>query len=217
MPAVPFQLAQGDVKSISNPARITAIGGDNGTEFNLFFPGMPAGQQWVFPFTYGFMLIMDAPATGVAVKIDTTQIPVGSLTPPATTKMANLVAYDTDQIPSPGVFAPSGAYTNTPWVAPNQTPVFGQRAGAGSVALIAAVAGKTIYMFGWQMAIVAIAAGGAGTLQTSGGTILGEIRTDTIHELPGQLNGTALPIGQGVNLVVVGAGTVDAIISTSKA
>lgn len=218
MSATPFQLAQNDVKSISNPSRITAIGGDNGTEFNLFFPSMPPGQQWVFPFTYGFMLIIDAPMTGVAVKVDASQIPAGSLTPPVTTRVANLCAYDTEQIPSPGVFAPSGAYTNTPWAAPNQLPVFGQRVGIGTTVLIAAVAGKTLYIFGWQMAIVTAIAAGAGTLQDSAGNRLGEIRTDTIHETNGQLNGTALGIGLGLNLVVAGAaGTVDATVSYSKA
>jgi hypothetical protein len=104
MASAPFQMAQNDIKSISNPARITAIGGDNATEFNLFFPFFPPGSQWVFPFTYGFMYVVDHPSY-TAVKIDASQFPPGGQAPPVTTKIAQLTAYDTEQVFNPGIIA----------------------------------------------------------------------------------------------------------------
>lgn len=108
MSAVPFQMAQNDVKNISNPARITAIGGDNATEFSLFMRDMAPGNQWVFPFTYGFMFPVASPSVGHPIQIDASQTPPGSQpTPVASTKIANLVAYDTDVQFSPGIVSSS--------------------------------------------------------------------------------------------------------------
>jgi hypothetical protein len=102
MASARFQMAQNDVKSISNPARVTAVGGNNGTEFYLNFPYFAPGSDWVFPFTYGFMYTVDTP-TYQPVKIDASQIPAGAQVPPSTTKVAQLAAYDTAQVFNPGI------------------------------------------------------------------------------------------------------------------
>lgn len=109
MSAVPFQIAQKEIKHIANPARITGVGGDNATEFYLKFPRFPPGSQWVFPFTYGFMYLPDVPSYQ-GVQIDASQTPPPGTTIVApTTKVAFLAAYDSDVTFNPGVVAPSSA------------------------------------------------------------------------------------------------------------
>jgi hypothetical protein len=94
--AVPYVLNQNDQKHLANPSRIFSIGGDNGTEFYLNFPDFPYGQQWVQPFTYGFMYVMETPFYG-AVMADASKTPPWGKTPAASTKQAFLAAYDTAQ------------------------------------------------------------------------------------------------------------------------
>lgn len=106
MAGVPFQIAQNNIKSLTNPARITAIGGDNGTEFYLYFPDMLPGSQWIFPFIYGFMYVVDSPSYR-AVHIDASQTPPGAQVAPVSSKVAQLVAYDGDQVFNPGISSPT--------------------------------------------------------------------------------------------------------------
>jgi hypothetical protein len=189
MAAIPFQLKQKEIRSISNPARVTAIGGDNGTEFNLFFPYLPPGSQWVFPFTYGFMYVVDSPSYQ-PVKIDASQTPPGSQVPVTTTKIANLVAYDTDQVFNPGIISTSvGAIPQT---------VFFRQVGNGVTIVVAGVAGKTIKIFSILMSVDLAVAGGFASVQDTGGLTQAQIQANVVSSVP-------YPLLQPVNLAL-GAG-----------
>lgn len=137
MPAVSYQIFQGDKKSLASPPRIKAIGGDNGTEFYLFFPQMPPGAQWVFPFTYGFMFPTDIGLIGISV--DASQTPVGFLAAPASTKTAQIRAYDTEQTYNAGTRQVQSVQKNS---------VIAVTVGGNATAtIIPAVAGQTITLF----------------------------------------------------------------------
>jgi len=200
-----FQIAQNEVKSISNPARITAIGGNNATEFYLNFPFLPPGMDVVFPFTYGFMFPIDAP-TYQPVKVDGSTPPDGFPVAPTTTKTAKLVAYDTEQIFNPGVAAPTSSQL--------PSPVFFQSAvGIGATAiLIAAVAGKTITLYDLYTMFDAVSATPAGGFQfqdttpTSFAVVsCGIVNPPPLHFGP---QGCKLAIGKGIQMLNNSGGAV---------
>lgn len=199
MAAVPFQIAQNEVKSVSNPARITAIGGDNATEFNLFFPDMNPGSQWVFPFTYGFMLVVDSPGYR-PITVDASKTPVGGQTPPVTSKSANLVAYNTEQQFNPGLVSAGGS----PALSPNKAPAnINLQSGLGigaSLVIIPAVLGQRVYLFSLALSADAVAITQL-ELQDTAGTAIHSMRLggSAIHTQV--FYGAPLPIGLGVKIV----------------
>lgn len=208
MSAVPFQLAQNDIKSISNPSRITAIGGDNATEFYINFPWFPPGSQWVFPFTYGFMYVNDSPYGGQAINVDASKTPPGFQSAVNSSKVAMLAAYDTPQTFNPGITAlPSSQLA---------TPIFFQAtiASAGTTASIAAILGKTITVFDIYTMFDAPSVTPAGGFQfqdTSGASFAcvscGVVNPDPLHFGP---QGSKLPIGLGTQFLNNSGGTVTA-------
>lgn len=88
-----YSILQGQVRTLSEPSRIRSVGGDNGTKFYLRFLDMPPGQQWVFPFTYGFMLQLPLTVSG-PVRVTANETPPGF--PPAAvdTTAASITAFD---------------------------------------------------------------------------------------------------------------------------
>jgi hypothetical protein len=197
---VRFQMAQNEVKSISNPARVTAIGGDNATEFYLFFPYMPPGSQWVFPFTYGFMYIVDSPSYAPVV-VDASQTAPGAQAATATSKVAQLVAYDTDQVFNPGISTKSD-----PSVVPNK-PATGFSTGniqaQNGVNIIPAVIGQVIYIFNYEIFRLDSTANAAdpelGILDNVSGAIawIGHIGTGPGRVAQGDLKGSKVTIPGG--------------------
>lgn len=163
------------------------------------------------------------PGTGRSVSFEGTRsarlewkAPPGKTQPAAiTTEEAQITFFSISTPPFSGAAAPSNQAL--PWITPNKTPQFKQRAGAGSVAILAGIGGQTVYLFGVQLAVVVAAVGGAGALQDSSGTQLAEIRTDTVHETWVGFGGAPIAVGLGLNLVVVGAGTVDVTANVSQA
>jgi hypothetical protein len=108
--SVPYTLNQNEIKSLANPAAIWSVGGDNGTEFYINFPDMPFGQQWVAPFTYGFMYTKDEAHVG-GVTVDASKVPPWGTTPVVTTKQATLAAYSEAQPFSAGISGITSAWT----------------------------------------------------------------------------------------------------------
>lgn len=192
---------------------VRSVAVDNPGPGFVHFPDLGTGA-WVAPFTLGAMVSIPAESSR-HVRVNSLDVPAGYPASPATTLTATLTAFEDAKVPSPGFTAPLNV--NQPWLVPNHLPVTSSKAGAGTQILVPAAAGKTLYLFGWQLVTVTVSAGGAGSLQDSAGNRLGEIRTDTIHETNGQLNGTALGIGLGLNLIVVGASQVDVTVSYSVA
>jgi hypothetical protein len=102
MASVPYTVAQNEVKSLANPQSVASVGGDNGTAFYLFFREMPPGQQWVPPFTFGFMYTMDVPRP---CQVDASQLPPWDTVMHTDSKLANIVAYDHPQKATMGIRA----------------------------------------------------------------------------------------------------------------
>jgi hypothetical protein len=144
-----FQMSQGNVKSISNPARIAAIGGDNATEFYLKFRDMPPGQQWVFPFTYGFMYLVEAPGY-YPVHVDASQVPAGAPTPATTSKIADLIAYDTEKLYSPGIAAVAAGVNKTASLG-SDAPAAGYTATDTNGGAHFPVANALLYLVTWNI------------------------------------------------------------------
>lgn len=187
-------MAQNEVRSVSNPARVTAIGGDNATEFNLFFPFMPPGSQWVFPFTYGFMYVVDTPSYQ-PVKIDASQTPPGAQPPVATTKIANLVAYDSDnQTFNPGIISTSSGSV------PAST--FFRQIGAGGNTVVAGIANQTIKVYSILFSVDTAAAGGFAIVSDDTVTqVVAQIQANTISSVP-YTPTIPIPLGIGKGLRV---------------
>lgn len=55
---------------VADVGQIIAIGGDNLTDFYLFFPDLPYGRQWVQPRTAGFLFPLSEPRRSVRVFTD---------------------------------------------------------------------------------------------------------------------------------------------------
>jgi hypothetical protein len=185
--AVPFDLAQNDVKSISNPARITAIGGDNGTEFYINFPQMPPGSQWVFPFTYGFMYVLDGPSY-TAVKADASKVAPGGQTPILTTKVAHLAAYESDQQYNPGVV--STAVGGIP------LSTFYRQVGAGGNNVVPGVPNQIIKVYAVLFSVDIAAAGAFAIVSDDAvGQIVAQINANFVHD---QSYEPTIPISLGI-------------------
>lgn len=87
-----WSIAQSSLVTINDPLPLAAVGGDNATPFYLYFPLMPPGLQWVFPFTYGFLYPLPIPSYG-GLLCDTNQRPAGAAAPPTSAALAQVTAY----------------------------------------------------------------------------------------------------------------------------
>jgi hypothetical protein len=104
-----------------------------------------------------------------------------------------------------------------PWQVPNQLPVNGTRVGVGTTHLVVGRQGRVVWPFTGMLAVAGAAAGAAGALHDSSGNLLAEIRADSIGQVPFDLRGSPLAVGDGVDLVVLGgAASVEAALAYSQ-
>lgn len=107
MGAVPYTIGQVSDLTIGLPKPLVTIAGDNPTAFYLHFPALAPGQQWVFPYTYGFSFPL--PAATPTINVTSRDTPPGFPTAPTDTTQASLVAYDYALPYSPGVRLATGS------------------------------------------------------------------------------------------------------------
>lgn len=154
-------------------------------------------MDWVFPFTYGFMFPVDTP-TYQPVKVDASQTPVGALVAPVTSKVARLVAYDTEMSFNPGVVSSLSSQVPAPG------NISATLAAAATTAPIAAVANKTVTVYEVYLMLDAASATPAGglLLQNSTPTTFGAMSVGVVNPPPwhGGVQGVKLPIGTGFQL-----------------
>jgi hypothetical protein len=81
---------------------------------------------------------------------------------------------------------------------------FASRAGAGATALIPAIAGQNIWVFGGQISVTTAVAAAVVLLQTTAGLNRAFARANTVHET--YFNNSGAPVGTGAGLNVVVAG-----------
>ena len=82
---------------VADVGQIIAIGGDNQTDFYLFFPDLPYGRQWVQPRTAGFLYPLFDARRSIRVFSDTA--PSGQTGVATSVLLANITAY---RQPPPG-------------------------------------------------------------------------------------------------------------------
>lgn len=102
------------------------------------------------------------------------------------------------------------------WRTPTRI-VTGQQVGIGSTVLLAAVAGQSVYLWGFGMRGTVAAAASSAGLQDSSGPNIAELQTISIDKTEGERDGAALTLGAGLNLRVAGgAASVNGWASVSQ-
>ena len=96
-----LQIGSNSTRTMRQVSGIRAVGGANGTPLYLHFPQNPGPWEWVFPFTYGFMLPMPQGLT--VVEVTSKDTPPGYSPAPTTTLLASLVGLEDPQPPEPGI------------------------------------------------------------------------------------------------------------------
>lgn len=94
-----------------------------------------------------------------------------------------------------------------PGLAPNNGPIRAVRSAAGTTVMVNGQIRQVIRVFGVELAVAVVAAGGVGELQDTAGNGIAQIRTDTIHEITLNCGGVPLAPGVGLQFNTAGAAT----------
>jgi hypothetical protein len=200
-----FTLAQNARKTLAainwEPRSVAVF---NPTPFYVHFPDLPAAFAWVQPNTQN--AVVPVPPGTDRINVNSIDVPAGFPAVPSSTLSASLTLLEMPMPPSTG--APISA---APSSLPTQSVIIDVALAInGTAVLIAAVAGKTIYLFEYIGVLDAVVAAGWYRLRDAGAsTNVGpEFATSIVGPMNFRFGGLALIPGNALGILNSSAGAI---------